>query len=310
VANGEIVFYGTAAIGLPILKELHKNFRLSLIITQPDSHGGRQRQAIIPAVKLFALENSLAMIQPPSLREPGLTETISRSHPVIAVAVAYGQFIPRALYSLPRFKTINVHFSLLPAYRGAAPVQRAIENGENRSGITIFEISAHMDAGDIWTQEEVIINPNDTCGSYQLRLGKLAAPLLLKTMEQIFLDKIRKHPQDNSLATLARPVKKSEGQVDWNLPARHLVNKLRAFTPWPGLFFSMGNRQIKIISAGISHQVHQVQAGNILALDAPSLKVACGQGSVLEISGIQPEGKKEMSPRQYSLGNRFPERLA
>ena len=310
MANGEIVFYGTAAIGLPILQELHEHYKLSLIITQPDSQGGRHRQTIIPAVKRFARENCLPLAQPPSLREPDLSKTIGRIHPAIAVAVAYGRFIPRALYSLPRFKTINVHFSLLPAYRGAAPVQRAIENGENRSGITIFEINDHMDAGDIWTQEEVIIRPDDTCGSYQQRLGELAAPLLLKTMEQIFADQIRKHPQDNSLATLAQPVKKSEGRVDWSLPAQHLVNKLRAFTPWPGLFFSLGNRQIKIISAGISRQLHQDQTGNILALDALSLKVACGQGSVLEIAGIQPEGKKEMTPRQYSLGNRFPERLA
>jgi methionyl-tRNA formyltransferase len=310
VANGEIVFYGTAAIGLPILKALQKNFQLSLIITQPDSHGGRHRQAIVPAVKQFALRNNLPVIQPPSLREPGLAEAISRIYPDIAVAVAYGQFIPRELYSLPRFKTINVHFSLLPAYRGAAPVQRAIENGENRSGITIFEICGKMDAGDIWSQKEVIIHPDDTCGSYQQRLGELAAPFLLETMEQIFSDKIRKQPQDNSLATLAPAVRKSEGRVDWNLPAQHLVNKLRAFTPWPGLFFAMANRQIKIVSAGISRQVHQIQVGTILTLDAHSLKVACGQGSVLEISSIQPEGKKEMSPRQYSLGNRFPERLS
>ena len=189
-------------------------------------------------------------------------------------------------------------------------MQRAIENGENRSGITIFEISGKMDAGDIWAQKEVIINPDDTCSSYQQRLGELSAPLLLETMKQIFLATIRKHSQDDSLATLARPVKKSEGRVDWNLPARHLLNKLRAFTPWPGLFFSMGNRQIKIIGAGICDQSHHVPNGNILTLDARGLKVACGEGSVLEISAIQPEGKKEMSPRQYSLGNRFPERLA
>jgi methionyl-tRNA formyltransferase len=309
VANGEIVFYGTAAIGLPILKELHEHYQLPLIITQPDSRGGRHRQEIVHAVKKFALENSLALIQPHSLREPGICETISRSHPVIAVAVAYGQFIPSQLYALPRFKTINVHFSLLPAYRGAAPVQRAIENGETRSGITIFEISGRMDAGDIWIREEVIIQANDTCSSYQQRLGELAAPLLLKTMEQIFSGKIKKHPQDDSLATLAPPVQKSEGRVDWNLPARQLVNKLRAFTPWPGLFFSMENRQIKITTAGISRQFHRVQTGNILALDPLSLKVACGQGSVLEITSIQPEGKKSMSPWQFSLGNRFPELL-
>jgi methionyl-tRNA formyltransferase len=310
VANGEIVFYGTAAIGLPILRELHTHYRLSLIITQPDAHGGRNRQLIISPVKRFALENNLALIQPPSLREPGLCGAIGRDQPDLAVVVAYGQFIPRELYSLPRFKTINVHFSLLPAYRGAAPVQRAIENSETRSGITIFEISGKMDAGDIWAQKKVIINPDDTCGSYQRRLGELAAPLLLQTMEQIFSNKIKKHPQDDSLATLAPAVIKSEGRVDWNWPARRLVDKLRAFTPWPGLFFSMGGRQIKIISAGSAQQLHQTQTGIILSLDAESLQVACGQGSVLEISKIQPEGKKEMSPRQYSLGNRFPERLA
>jgi methionyl-tRNA formyltransferase len=255
------------------------------------------------------MENSIALIQPPTLREPGLSGTISRDLPDIAVVVAYGQLIPRELYSLPRFKTVNVHFSLLPAYRGAAPVQRAIENGENRSGITIFEISGKMDAGDIWAQKEITIDPDDTCGSFQQRLGELAAPFLLETMEQIFLDKIRKHPQDGSLATPAQAVQKSEGRVDWNLPAQLIVNKLRAFTPWPGVFFTMGNRQIKITSASSARQFHQVAVGNIIALDDRGLQVACGQGSVLEISGIQPQSKKAMTPRQYSLGNHFSERL-
>jgi methionyl-tRNA formyltransferase len=310
VANGEIVFYGTAAIGLPMLRDLHRHYRLALIVTQPDARGGRSRQAIVSPVKSFALENGIPVIQPPSLREPGLSAALGRGHPLIAVVVAYGRFIPRELYSLPRFKTINVHFSLLPAYRGAAPVQRAIENGEKRSGISIFEICGKMDAGDIWSQKEVVINPDDTCGSFQQRLGELAAPLLLETMERIFSGKVRKHPQDDSLATLARPVEKSEGRVDWNLPARQLADRLRAFTPWPGLFFSIGGRLIKIIHAGICDQSHQLRVGDILALDDSGLKVACGQGSVLEISAMQPEGKKEMSPRQYSLGNRFPERLA
>jgi methionyl-tRNA formyltransferase len=309
VANGEIVFYGTAAIGLPILRGLHSHYRLSLIITQPDTRGGRNRQPIVSPVKNFANENGIAVLQPHSLREPGLTATISRGDPAIAVAVAYGQFIPRELYSLPRFKTVNVHFSLLPAYRGAAPVQRAIENNEKRSGISIFEISGKMDAGDVWAQEEVAILPDDTCGSYQQRLGELAAPLLLETMDGIFSGMLKKYPQDDSLATLAPPVKKSEGRVDWNLPARQLVDKLRAFTPWPGLSFRMGSRLVKVIRAGSCDQPHRAPAGNILSLDAAGLKVACGSGSVLEITAMQPEGKKEMSPWQYSLGNRFPENL-
>jgi len=309
VASGDIVFYGTAAIGLPILAELHAHYRVTRIITQPDSRGGRNRQTIVPAVKKFALENKLPLLQPGSLRDPGLVETIGGVQPLIAVAVAYGQFIPRALYTLPRFRTINVHFSLLPAYRGAAPVQRAIEQGDTLSGITVFEINGRMDAGDIWASKEDAILASDTCASLQQRLGELAAPFLLQTMEQIFSGKIEKCPQDDSLATIAPAVQKSEGRVDWNLTARQIVNKLRAFTPWPGLFFNLGNRQIKIIGAGVADPLHQAAAGDIISLDERALRVACGQGSILEIAAIQPEGKKAMPPWDYSLGNRFPGRL-
>lgn len=310
MANGELFFFGTAAIGLPILKELNRSFNLKLIITQPDTRGGRNRQLLVPAVKQFAVENRLPYIQPPDLREPELELAMRRIDPAIAVVVAYGQFIPRAVYSLPRYRTINVHFSLLPAYRGAAPVQRALENGESRSGITIFEISSRMDSGPVWAQEEIAIRPDDTTISYQLRLGERAAPFLLQTLNQIFSGKIRKHPQDDSLATLAPAVKKSEGQVDWRLPAQRLYDRLRAFTPWPGLFFSLEKRQIKILNARVSGKEHHGQAGQILALDAQGLLVGCGLKTVLEIIDIQPEGKKAMSPWQFSLGNRLPELLS
>jgi len=309
VANGEIVFYGTAAIGLPILRELHDHFRLSLIITQPDSRGGRHRQEIIPAVKRFALDNNVPLLQPPTLHDPGLAEMIGSKQPLIAVVVAYGQFIPRTLYVLPQWNTINVHFSLLPAYRGAAPVQRAIENGETRSGITIFEIDARMDAGQIWAQAEVAIAAGDTTASFQRRLGEMAAPFMHRTLEQIMAGNIRKQPQDDSLATLAPAVRKNEGRVDWALPAGRLINKLRAFTPWPGLFFYMENRLVKIIGANQKGQSHHAETGEILSLNDQGLEVACGQNSVIILTAIQPEGKKTMTPRQYSLGNRLPVRL-
>jgi methionyl-tRNA formyltransferase len=309
VANGEIVFFGTAAIGVPVLRELRDHFRLALIVSQPDSRGGRRRQEIVPAVKRFALENGLPLIQPPSLREPGLAEMIGRNRPLIAVVVAYGQFIPRAIYSLPRWNTINVHFSLLPAYRGAAPVQRAIENGDTMSGITIFEINGRMDAGDVWSRREVAIDAGETTASLQQRLGELAAPFLRQTLEQIFAGKIRKEKQDDSLATLAPAVSKDEGRVDWNLPAERLVNRLRAFTPWPGLFFSMDGRQVKIIGAECRKPSQSAAAGVILSLSEQGLEVGCGQGSALILTAIQPAGKKPMTPGQYSLGNRFPARL-
>jgi len=310
VANGELVFFGTSAIGLPILKELNRNFNLKLIVTQPDNYGGRNRQLLVPPVKQFAVENRLPYIQPPDLRTPELELAMRRIDPAIAVAVAYGRFIPSAVYSLPHYRTINVHFSLLPAYRGAAPVQRALENGESRSGITVFEISGRMDAGPVWAKEELPIRPDDTTASYQLRLGERAAPFLLQTLKQIFSGKIRKHPQDESLATLAPAVNKSEGRVDWRLPAQRLYDRLRAFTPWPGLFFSLEKRQIKILDARVSGKEHHSQAGQVLALDSQGLLVACGLETVLEITAIQPEGKKAMSPGQFSLGNRLPELLS
>ena len=186
MANGDVVFFGTAAIGLPIARELHKGWRLSLVVTQPDRRGGRNRQLLVPAVKQFALENRLPLLQPPDLRGPELELAMRRIEPDIAVVVAYGQFIPRAIRDLPRFHTVNVHFSLLPAYRGAAPVQRAIQNGESRSGITIFELSSRMDAGPVWAREEIAIRPDDTSAAYQLRLGERAAPFLRQTLEKIF----------------------------------------------------------------------------------------------------------------------------
>lgn len=310
MANGDIVFFGTAAIGLPILRELHRRQRLALVVTQPDACGGRKRQLIVSPVKRFADENGIRLLQPASLRDSGVFELIGQSRPLFGVAVAYGQFIPRSLYSLPRYQTVNVHFSLLPAYRGAAPVQRAIENGETVSGITIFEINSRMDAGDIWAQQQAPIGASDTGAAYQQHLGELSAPLLLDTLEAIAAGRIEKRPQDEAAATLAPLIKKSEGQADWSLPAQRLVDRLRAFTPWPGLFCHDQQRLIKILNASAGSSPHSLPPGTILGLDARVLRVACGQGTILEIAAIQPEGKREMSPWQYSLGNRFAARLS
>ena len=310
MANGDVVFFGTAAIGLPIVRELSKGSRLRLVVTQPDRRGGRNRQLLVPAIKQFALENRLPLLQPPDLREPELELAMRRIAPDIAVVVAYGQFIPRDIRSLPRWQTINVHFSLLPAYRGAAPVQRAIQNGESRSGITIFELSGRMDAGPVWAREEVVIRPDDTSAAYQLRLGERAAPFLRQTIKNIFSGAIQPQPQDESQASQAPAIEKKEGRANWELPARRLYDTLRAFTPWPGLFFHIEAQGVKVLGAAVSQQAHRASPGDILAVTPQGLQVACGLGTVLEITAIQPEGKKAMSPWQYSLGHRFPARLS
>ncbi|MBN2345387.1 MAG: methionyl-tRNA formyltransferase [Candidatus Aminicenantes bacterium] len=309
MANGDLVFFGTAAVGLPIARELNRDFRLRLVVTQPDRRGGRHRRWIATPIKQFALENRLPLLQPPNLKEPELELALRRIDPDIAVVVAYGQFIPRDIRDLPRHRSVNVHFSLLPAYRGAAPVQRAIQNGERSSGLTIFELSGRMDAGPVWAREEIAIRPDDTSASYQQRLAERAAPFLSRTLEQIFSGQARPQPQDDSQATLAPPLKKEEGRANWELPARRLFDCLRAFTPWPGLFFIMDGRQVRILEAGISQKEHALRPGEILALSPQGLQVACGLGTVMEITLIQPEGRKAMSPWQFSLGNRFAERL-
>jgi len=309
VANGDVVFFGTAAIGLPIARELNKSFGLRLVVTQPDRRGGRNRQWLVPAIKQFALENRLPLLQPPDLREPELELALRRIGPAIAVVVAYGQFIPKDIRSLPLHKTVNVHFSLLPAYRGAAPVQRAIQNGESRSGITIFELNARMDAGPVWAREEIAIRPDDTSAAYQQRLGERAAPFLRQTLENIFAGTSQPLPQDETLASQAPLLEKKEGRANWELPARRLYDTLRAFTPWPGMFFQLPGQQVKVLGAVVSQKAHQAAPGDILALSPQGLQVACGLGTVLEITAIQPEGRKEMSPWQFSLGHRFPARL-
>lgn len=309
MANGDVVFFGTAAVGLPIAKELNKSFRLRLVVTQPDRRGGRNRQLLVPAVKQFAMENRLALLQPPDLREPELELALRRIAPDAAVVVAYGQFIPRDIRDLPRFRSLNVHFSLLPAYRGAAPVQRAIQNGESRSGITIFQLSGRMDAGPVWAREEIAIRPDDTSASLQQRLGERAAPFLRQTLEKILAGAIQPVPQDEAQASLAPAIEKAEGRAGWQLPARRLYDTLRAFTPWPGLFFLLEGQQVKVLAAAVSPREHAAGPGDVLGLSPTALQVACGLGTVLEVSSIQPEGRKAMTPWQYSLGHRFPARL-
>lgn len=309
MANGDVVFFGTAAVGLPIAKELNKSFRLRLVVTQPDRRGGRNRQLLVPPVKQFALENRLPLLQPPDLREPELELTLRRIAPDAAVVVAYGQFIPRDIRDLPRFRSLNVHFSLLPAYRGAAPVQRAIQNGESRSGITIFQLSGRMDAGPVWAREEIAIRPDDTSAAFQQRLGERAAPFLRQTLEKILAGALQPVPQDEAQASPAPAIEKAEGRAVWQLPARRLYDTLRAFTPWPGLFFLLEGQQVKVLAAAVSPREHASRPGDILGLSPTALQVACGLGTVLEVAAIQPEGRKAMTPWQYSLGHRFPERL-
>ncbi len=306
--NGKIVFFGTSSVCLPYLELLNKHFNLSLIVTQPDRRGGRNRKAsIIHPVKAFALENKIEVIQPQRLRCNDVIEKIKEINPLISVVISYGRLIPSSVFTLPKFNSINVHYSLLPFYRGAAPVQRAIENGDKVSGISIFELAKSMDSGDIWASKEIEIKGNDTTQTVWQRMSALGANFLLECLEGIFEGKIDKKKQNHEKATFAPAIKKEEGIINWQLSSDEIINKLRAFTPWPGICFNCENKKIKIIKAKSLPDI-KGREGDVLNIDKEGLLVACNDGAVL-IEEFQPECKKAMKPADYVRGNKLPSRL-
>lgn len=308
--NGKLVFFGTSDICLPFLEMLRADFQLALIITQPDSFGGRNyKTRIIPPVKTFALENSIPLEQPEKLNDEGLIAKIKDIEPVLGIVIAYGKFIPGTIYKIPQHRMINVHFSLLPFYRGAAPVQRAIANGDSNTGITIFEIAKKMDAGPIWAQMEYPILPVDTTESLWKKLSDVGVSFLKETIQGILSAKLRPYPQDESKATYAPPVKKEEGYVDWNLTSPRIVDKARAFTTWPGISCWVDDRRFNLTKVKTSGLSHDKEPGDVLIMDKESLKICCGHGTVLEVLEWQPPGKKPMTPFSYCLGNQLPGKL-
>jgi len=309
VASGRIVFFGTAAVCLPFLAELHAAFPLTRVITQPDATGGRHHRSLVPPVRTFADRAGIPVHQPENLRDGTLAELLRQDDADLGVVIAYGRLIPETIIAIPRHRIVNVHFSLLPAYRGAAPVARAIENGERQTGISIFEIERRLDAGPVWSQLRVAIAPSETAGELTERLGRLGASFLLTTVRQILDGTTRPTPQAEDQATLAPMLTKAEGRLDWNLSAGRLADQGRAFSPWPGQFTEDRGRRIRISPPKVLAESTDRPPGTVLRCSAAGLDVACGAGTILRITELQPEGKRPMPPQAYSLGHPLPDRL-
>jgi len=316
IAKKKIVFFGTAGICLPYIELLKERFDLRLIATQPDAMGGRHKKKMVPPVKQFALNHGIPLIQPDQLKCGAVAERLEEIQPEIGVVIAYGKLIPRKVFTVPRLNLVNVHFSLLPQYRGAAPVQRALEHGETTTGITIFEIAKKLDSGDIWSRKEYPIHADDTTETLFDRLSREGAPFLIETLEQIVNGDIKKIPQEHEKATFAPPIEKGEGTIDWHLPAETLYNKFRAFSPWPGLHFHIQDILVNVKQVRPLPQTEKLtvmmagkEPGDVLAMDKHSLKVCCGRNTAVEILEMQPQCKKPMSPYCYSLGNPIPAKL-
>ncbi len=302
--NGKkIVFFGTSEICIPFLNELNKYFEIELIITQPDRRGKRRNQIIQPPVKLFAIDNNIKFIQPETLNSTEIMNLLRDISPDIGVVISYGNLIPERIYKIPDKRIINVHFSLLPKYRGAAPVQRAIENGETKTGITIFQINKSLDAGKIWRQIEVDIKENEKSDELLKRLSEIGKHILIDTINKILKNQIFSYKQKGEI-TYAPPISKQEGRIDFNQNAFEIYNKFRAFYPWPGIYFFSNNKMIKIKDMKPLKSDCK-NPGMIIELDKNKLTICTGNNTSINIKKIQPENKKEMTPLQFSLGNKF-----
>jgi methionyl-tRNA formyltransferase len=299
------VFYGSPEAAVSSLERLLADGHdLTLVITQPDKPAGRGRPLTACAVKRFALARGLRVLQPERLRkDPGIAAELEAARPEIGVVVAYGQILPLSVLSLPIRGTLNVHFSLLPRYRGASPVAWSILNGDARTGVTVMEINEKMDEGDILSQVETDIPPRETALNLEKRLAAMGAALLSETLGG--LDRIERRRQDPALATYAPKLRKEDGRLDWRLDAETIDRRVRAFTPWPSATTGFrGGRIILLEGRPKPGDAAERPPGTILSADREGLEVACGRGVYL-IERLQPENKKPMSGREFSLGARI-----
>ncbi len=295
----KVVFVGTSEFGIPCLEALISKHQVPLVISQPDRPRGRGRKLLPTPVKEAALRLGLKVEQPERIKDAA--GAIEETGCDVLVVVSYGQIIPREILDIPKEGPLNVHPSLLPRYRGAAPIQRAIMNGEKRTGVTIMWMNERLDAGDIFLQREVEIGENETYGELHQRLAELSARMLLEALDLIEAGRAVRIPQDESLATYAKPISKEETRIDWSLPAERLHNLVRALSPKPGAQATISGMRVKIYRTEPGEL--SGTPGEVLVKDpkAGVLEVACGAKS-LRILEIQPEGKKIMDAASFLRG--------
>jgi len=306
-----IVFFGSPASALPSLEALlASGHAIELIVTQPDKPAGRGRRLTPSPVKAAALGRGLPVIEPARIRtDPAAAERIREAHPDVNVVVAYGQIIPHDIHFFPRYHSLNVHFSLLPKYRGAAPVQWAVLNGEAETGISIIELNDRMDEGDVLAQERLAIEPRETASALEARLAERGARLVVATLGRI--DRADHAAQDHSQATLAPKFRKEDGLVTWADAADAIDRKVLALADRPGVFTRIKGRRVNIVrgrAAGSSACTGPREGpppGAVLSVGKAGLEIACGAATSYLIEELQPEGKTAMSAHAFSLGARI-----
>jgi methionyl-tRNA formyltransferase len=307
-----IVFFGTPQFAVPTLEALlASRHQVPLVITQPDKRRDRGQKVTDAPVKAAARAHNVPVFQPERLRDPEVADVVRRHAPDLAVVAAYGKLIPGDLLTLPRLGMVNVHASLLPKYRGAAPVHRAIMNGEVETGVTIMRVVEALDAGGMLAQSVRAIGADDTSEQLEQALAHDGAALLLEVLDQLEAGTVRAEPQDESAATYAPRLKKEEGRIDWTQPARHIHDQVRGLYPWPHAYSYLDGARLIVWKTDIRPKpdsTGSLQAdttssppGTIVDVTRDAIEVATGDG-LIALTEVQAEGRRPMSTRDFLAG--------
>jgi methionyl-tRNA formyltransferase len=297
-----VLFYGTPSFALPTLEALLGAHHVVAVVTQPDKPAGRGQRVAAPPVKERALAAGVPVLQPPRLRDAGWPERLRELGAEIAVVVAFGQILPKAVLAAPARGSINIHASLLPRYRGAAPIAWAIIRGETETGITTFQMDPGMDTGAMLLRESTRILPGETAGELAARLAPLGAAVILRTLAE--LDVLTPTPQDHRQATLAPRLKKEDGWLRLGEPAKALVDRIRGCNPWPGAALAAATHRLLIWRAVVVPHATTAALGTLVKTGPGAMAVATGEGLLLPLE-VQPENRKAMPWEDFLRGARL-----
>jgi methionyl-tRNA formyltransferase len=300
-----LIFCGTPEFAVPTLLRLARApFHIDLVLTNPDEPSGRGHALKAPPVKEAALDAGLTVFQPRRFKAPITRALLHHYRPDAIVVAAYGHIIPNWMFDQPRLGCINLHASLLPRYRGAAPVPWAIVRGEQVTGVTTMKIDAGLDTGDILLQHETAIAPDDTTETVLERLSVAGADLMAETLEALHRGHLQPRPQDSRLATLAPMLRKEDGRIDWSLGASEIERRVRGLRPWPGAYTSFRGKGLHIWKASLAGSCVDAEPGMLLDR-AGSAVAACAHGSALELHEVQIEGRRRVSGADFLNGVRL-----
>lgn len=298
----QIVFMGTPEFSLNVLQTLiDSNYEVVGVVTQPDRKVGRKQLLKAPPVKQLASNNNIKVFQPESIKTD-YKEIVSLK-PDIIITCAYGQIIPKELLDFPKYGAINVHASLLPKYRGGAPIHKAIIDGCRKTGITIMYMSEKMDAGDIISQEEVTIEAQDTVGTLHDKLSLVGAKLLSETLPSIFSDTNKRTKQNEEEVSYANNIKAIDERIDWSMTGEDIINQIRGLNPFPGAYTTLDGKRIKIFGVEELVRIHNHKPGEILGVFSDYILITTGNCECVKINGVQFEGKKRQNLKEVLNGN-------